>query len=218
MLDILAVGAHPDDIEIGAAGFLIKAKKSGHKTGALILTRGEAGAFADSATRISEAKKAAEVLELDFFDIMDFKDTGLEDTFENASKIALIIRNLMPKVLLAPWHEDFHPDHTAASKLVDRASFVAGRGSDDRGLWEPRQILNFSLNFKNLKMPDFVIDITPEFEAKKKALMAHESQFAPILAGAEFLSRFYGTMYGSVYGEGFINKNPLKISNPLSLL
>ena len=211
MIDILAIGAHPDDIEAGAAGLLIRAKKSGLKTGIIILTKGEAGAFAESSTRVAEAEKAAGIIAPDFFKIMDFKDSGLEDTAADAAVLAPVIRECSPKIIVAPWCEDVHPDHVAASQLVDRASFVAGRNTDGKGIWEPEQILYFSLNFKNLKAPDLVIDISQEIETKKQALMAHATQYGPILAGVELLGRYYGALYGSMYAEGFIKKNPLKL-------
>lgn len=213
MLDVLAIGAHPDDVEAGGAGFLIKAKKRGLKTGLIILTRGEAGGFAKVETRIEEAKKASSIMGVDYFKIMEYKDAGLEDTAENAKPLAQLIRELKPKVILAPWEEDYHPDHIAAHHLVNRAAFVAGRNIDGRGVWEPQQILYFSINFKNIKTPDIIIDITEEMEVKRQTLMAHASQFGPILQGIEMLGQYYGMLGGISFGEGFVKKNPVRLKD-----
>jgi N-acetylglucosamine malate deacetylase 1 len=218
MVDILAITAHPDDLEAGAAGFMIKAKSKGLKTGLIILTRGGAGKNGNAETRDKEAKKAVEILKIDEFIHLDFPDAGIQNNKETLDIIVPLIRKASPDIILTIHADDYHPDHCAVSKLVDKAVFVAGlRGSsDDDSTWHPKNTFYFCINSKYFnKKPDFILDISDVWETKKKAVLAHASQ--PILEMIENQSKFFGMIHDVKYGEGYFSKYPF-LMNDISCL
>ncbi|WP_324716875.1 PIG-L family deacetylase [Carboxydochorda subterranea] len=218
-VDVLAIGAHPDDIELGAGGLLILARRKGLSTGGIVLTRGDAGRFGTEEQRRKEAAEAARVLELSHFEQLDHPDAALAATRQAAVQLALRLRKLRPRLILAPHPEDRHFDHQAASRLADEAAFLADRATFDPetaplsrpALWW------FGLDPATLHRPHLVVDITPVWAQKEAALRAHASQ-APIVAGAELYARVYGAMIGVMFGEGFIPARPAAIQPDLSLL
>ena len=126
MVDILAVCAHPDDLEVCAAGMFAKAKIEGLKTGLVIFTRGEAGGYAEQREREAEAKKAAEILKLDYFEMLNFPDAGVYFCKEAVDALIPHLRKCSPKFVLTLLEDDYHPDHTAVSRITRAACFTAG--------------------------------------------------------------------------------------------
>jgi N-acetylglucosamine malate deacetylase 1 len=219
MLDILAIGVHPDDIEVGCGGFLIKAKKQGCKIGMLILTKGGASPDGSEEIREAEAKKAAEFLKADYFEMLDFKDGKVEySTQEASSAVADKLMELKPKLVLSIWNEDHHPDHRATTAIVKKAAYLCDTAEYKKiDYCGPEQILYYILGFKKMVSPDFLIDITEEFEMKKEAFAIHASQqkFLPLI---EMYSQTTGILNGTKYAEGFKTELPLKLSNIKGLL
>jgi bacillithiol biosynthesis deacetylase BshB1 len=220
-VDILAIGAHPDDAEIGCAGLLLKAKAQGLRTGILVLTQGEKGHFGDQETRAREAATAAEILQVDEFHMLDLPDARLEMDYESALRITEFLKRMRPKLVLTPHFDDHHPDHRAVPCLTERASYLATR----RGvlpqlepLFPQPKHLTFPLSFQRPCSPTFVLDITDVYGVKRKALKAHSSQFTPILFAVETAARYYGMMITAAYGEGFLHKGPLRLTEHLSII
>ncbi|HUV31247.1 MAG TPA: bacillithiol biosynthesis deacetylase BshB1 [Acidobacteriota bacterium] len=176
-LDVLAVAAHPDDAEITCGGLLIKMAGRGRLTGILDLTEGEMGTHGDENDRASEAAKASEVLGLAFRQNASIPDSAVEYNYENKLKIAQVIRDTRPELVLLPHWMQRHPDHLAASRLGYDACFLAGlqkvrlAGEPFR----PRKIIYVSY-FRNLDY-SFLVDISDEFERKIEVVAAYVSQF-----------------------------------------
>ena len=214
MIDYLVVTAHPDD-ETAVAGLLLQAKAKGLTTGLICLTKGEAGGFAESQTRTEELKKAAELLELDFFRHLDFPDAGIEFSGEAVEKLVPLMREAAARVVLTIHPDDYHPDHLAVSRLVDRVVFVAGlkKHSDDDKTWHPNQVLYYSLDPRsNKNRPDIIFDVTDVYGKKLEVLRAHASQeIEPFI---DELSRVYGRMGGFTHGEGLYIRQPLRLNDP----
>lgn len=219
MIDILAVCAHPDDLEVCASGMFAKAKKEGLKTGLVIFTRGESGGYADQNERESEAEKAAEILDLDYFVMLNFPDAGVY--FEKAAVDALIphLRACSPKYILTLHEEDYHPDHVAVSKITKAACFTAGlkKHSTDETDWHYEAILYFGQDHKrNKKRPDIYVDITDVIEIKKQSCAAHKSQ--NVLPYAMDLAREYGRTAGVAYAEGLFLGESITVNSITNIM
>lgn len=172
MVDILAVCAHPDDLEVCAAGMFAKAKKEGLKTGLVIFTRGEAGGYAEQREREAEAKKAAEILKLDYFEMLNFPDAGVYFCKEAVDALIPHLRKCSPKFVLTLLEDDYHPDHTAVSRITRAACFTAGlkKYSDDDTDWHYDALIYFGAdNRSNRRRPDIYVDISDVIEIKKNA-------------------------------------------------
>lgn len=220
-IDVLAIGAHPDDAEVGCAGFLLKAKARGLTTGIVVLTHGEMGTFGDQETRISEAHAAAEILKVNELRILGMPDARVEINEENCLCVARILKELHPRLVLTPHEDDPHPDHAAVPRIVERASYLATRPllhPEYEPLIPQPQHLTFSLSFKRLHQPCFILDITDVYGIKQKALQAHGSQFAPLLFAVEIAARNYGMAIFAAYGEGFSHHDPLQLTSDLAII
>lgn len=220
-VDILAIGAHPDDAEIGCAGLLIKAKQRGLRTGILVLTQGEMGTFGDREIRRAEAEEAARILQVDVFRILDLPDARLEFNYENTLLIVEVLRELHPRLVLSPYEDDHHPDHTATARLVERALYLSTRPAlfpqYEPIIPQPCHLM-FPLSFQRTVRPHFVLDITDVYGVKQQALQAHGSQYNPILFAVEIVARYYGMMIPAAYGEGFLTKSPLILTDALGII
>lgn len=220
-VDILAIGAHPDDAEIGCAGLLIKAKQRGLRTGILVLTQGEMGTFGDPQTRRAEAEAAAKILEVDAFQILDLPDARIEFNYENTLRIVEVLRRWRPRLVLSPHEDDHHPDHRAVAQLVERATYLATRPmlfpEYEPLIPQPRH-LTFPLSFQRPLRPHLVLDITDVYGIKQQALQAHGSQYGPILFAVEIAARYYGMMIPAAYGEGFLIRNPHPLTDALGII
>ena len=229
LVDILAIAAHRDDVEQTCGGTLLKAAQQGKRTAILDLTRGEMGTRGTADDRAREAAAAARILHATWRDALDIPDGRVENTYENRLKIARVIREAKPKVVILPYWQGRHPDHYTASTLGYEACFLAGLkkldvepaapGRSDEALapHRPFKIIYASLYFD--VRPTFVVDITDQFEARFASLMAYKSQYADQQEGSglfpqhaeirdriETMAKFYGLLAGVKYAEPFVQK------------
>ena len=176
-LDILSIVAHPDDTEITAGGLLIKMAKQGHAVGVLDLTQGEMGTLGDEHDRKAEAEAAAKIMGLSWRGNLKLPDSAVEYNQENKLKLAKVIRETKPELVILPHWEQRHPDHLAACKLGYDACFLAGlkKLPIDGKPYRPRKII-YACYYRN-KDFSFLVDISNEFEQKVKAVLAYQSQF-----------------------------------------
>ncbi|NRB63020.1 MAG: bacillithiol biosynthesis deacetylase BshB1 [Saprospiraceae bacterium] len=227
-VDILAIGVHPDDIELSCSGTLIRYIKAGKKVGLLDLTRGELGTRGTAEIRDQESRTAAKMMGALFRENLQMADGFFQNNPENVRKIIEVIRYCQPEIVLANAPKDRHPDHGRASKLTHDACFYAGlskietqwRDGQKQQKWRPRCLYHYIQDF-NLK-PDFVIDISNVIDQKMEVIKAYRSQFhipeaseyaqeeqTPI-SGADFMaflkakSSSYGREAGYDFGEGYI--------------
>ena len=220
-IDILAFSPHPDDAELGAAGFLLEMKKKGYTTGIIDLTKGEMSSTASAETRISESKKAAQILDLEVRENLNMGDSKLTDMHKPRLEVAHVIREYKPRVVLAPYWNDRHPDHGACSLMVKYAVLYARL----KKLGEPHivdHLYYYMLN--SLFNPTFIIDISQSFQKKIDVLTCYSSQFetdAPYLAEyvphATAKALYYGSLIHCKYGEPFLAEGFLRVSDPLTL-
>ena len=228
-LDILAIAAHRDDVEQTCGGTLLKMAALGHRTGILDLTRGEMGTRGTAEDRAREAAEAAKILRVSWREALDIPDGRVENTWENRLKVARVIRQTRPRVVILPYWEGRHPDHYTASKLGYEACFLAGLAklaissqpsavsSKTPAPHRPFKIIYATL-YHDVR-PTFVVDISEQFEARFESLMAYKSQFSDqeegehifpaeeeIRARVESMARFYGMMAGVTYAEPFLQK------------
>jgi bacillithiol biosynthesis deacetylase BshB1 len=232
-LDILAIAAHRDDVEQTCGGTLLKMAQHGRRTGILDLTQGEMGTRGTAEDRAREASDAAKILRVSWRHALDIPDGRVENTWENRLKVAHVIREQRPRVVILPYWKGRHPDHYTASTLGYEACFLAGlakldvarasssaeRNDADKTLppHRPFKIIYATLYYD--VRPTFVVDITELFEARFQALMAYKSQFSDqdagkdlfpaqgeIRARIEAMARFYGLLGGVTYAEPFLQK------------
>ena len=205
-LDILALAAHRDDVEQTCGGTLLKMAERGYRTGILDLTQGEMGTRGTAEDRAREASDAARILKVSWRGALDIPDGRVENTWENRLKVARVIRQQRPKVLILPYWQGRHPDHYTASVLGYEASFLAGLAKLDikhvppvvgespsfytSGVLAPEGVEShrpFKIIYASLYhdvRPTFVVDITDQLETRFGSLMAYESQFSDQQAGS----------------------------------
>lgn len=217
-VDILAIGAHPDDIELICGGTLIRAQMLGRRTGILDLSAGELGSRGTREIRAREAEKAARVMGVSVRENLGLPDGGIVNTPETRAKVALIIRRLRPSVIITHSLHGRHPDHPVVAQLARDACFVAGLSKVEPTSppHRPRKVLH-ALSFReDHEKPTFVVDITDAFEKKLEAVAAYASQFGDAVQAGEVypngepladLMRHHAAHYGSLirrrYGEPF---------------
>jgi N-acetylglucosamine malate deacetylase 1 len=233
-LDILAIAAHRDDVEQTCGGTLLKATQRGQRTGILDLTRGEMGTRGTAEDREREANDAAKILGVTWRRALDIPDGRVENTWENRLKVASVIRETRPRVVILPYWKGRHPDHYTASTLGYEACFLAGlaklgtrgqglgasTGKDEicaRSPHRPFKIIYATLYYDI--RPTFVVDISEQFEEKFASILAYKSQFSDQEAGKDLfpahqeirarvdsMARFYGMLGGVTHGEPFLQK------------
>ena len=227
--DLLSIGAHPDDVEVGSGGGLIDLSKRGHKCGIVILTRGELGTGGTAEIRANEVQKAAGILGADIIQTFDWGDTKLEDSYDKRLELAQIIRATRPKIILAPYphvghgRRQSHPDHVAAGMIaVNAASLASLKKADLPG--EPHLVERiFHFFLPPGVSPNLIVDITPHFEQWIKALSAHESQFLnpektkDYIESISAMSRSFGLQARCKYGQGFYAVEPILVRDIMSL-
>ena len=177
-VDLLAVGAHPDDVELGVGGLLRKAVESGKQVAILDLTRGELSTRGTPGQRMEEARAAASVLGVHYRENAGLPDGALANIAVQQRAVAAFIRALRPRVLLAPMAPDRHPDHIAAHALVRDANFLSGLAKwDAHGEPHRAPYVYYYHAYQDPASPSFVVDISGQFEKKLEALRAYASQF-----------------------------------------
>lgn len=219
MIEILAIAAHRDDVEQTCGGTLLKMAQLGHSTGILDLTRGEMGTRGTERERQQEAEAAARVLQVSWRQALDIPDARVENTWENRLKIARIIREQRPRVVILPYWKGRHPDHYTTSTLGYEACFLAGLAKLDLPgqPHRPYKIIYATLYYDI--RPSFVVDISEQFERRLESVYAYASQFTDQEAGkqdfpahaeirgrVEAMARFYGMLVGVKYAEPFLQK------------
>jgi len=218
-LDILALAAHRDDVEQTCGGTLLKMAERGYRTGILDLTQGEMGTRGSAEDRAREAADAARILKVSWRQALDIPDGRVENTYENKLKVARVIRQLRPRVLILPYWQARHPDHATAGVLGYEATFLSGLKKLDLGAPPHRPFKTTYASLYADVRPSFVVDISAQFEARFASLMAYKSQYRDQEAGsglfpkqAEIRERiaamagYYGLLAGVQYAEPFVQK------------
>ncbi len=223
-VDILAIGVHPDDVELSCSGTILKHIAQGKTVGLLDLTRGELGTRGSAEIRTIEANNSAKIMGASFRINLDMADGFFKNTKENQLKIIQIIRACQPEIILANALDDRHPDHGRAAKLVHDSCFLSGlvkvptfdENGDLQDRWRPKSVYHY---IQDAQLdPDFVIDISDFIETKMQCILSFKSQFfdanntselsSPI-SGQDFLEfikakgRTFGRPIGVTYAEGF---------------
>ena len=222
--DVLAVGAHPDDVELGCGATVARLAAAGRRVGVLDLTAGEMGTRGDVETRAREARAAAAALGVVWRECLGLPDGGLSRA-DDRQLAALVgaLRAAEPRAVLLPSEGDPHPDHAAAAELIRHASFLAGVGNYEPKRGAPRRpaLLLAYPGPRQLLAPALVVDVSAAYGAKRAALAAHASQFDPAagaathLASGHFLAaiegrdRACGNLAGAEFGEGFASPGTL---------
>jgi N-acetylglucosamine malate deacetylase 1 len=218
-LDILAIAAHRDDVEQTCGGTMLKAAQRGQRIGILDLTQGEMGTRGTAEDRAREAADAAKILGAGWRRALDIPDGRVENTWENRLKVAAVIRETRPRVVILPYWKGRHPDHYTCSVLGYEACFLAGLAKLDSSTapHRPYKIIYATLYYD--VRPTFVVDISAQFEQKLASIFAYTSQFSDQEAGkdlfpahneirarVESMARYYGALGGVTYGEPFLQK------------
>jgi bacillithiol biosynthesis deacetylase BshB1 len=231
-LDLLAIAAHPDDVELTCGGTLLKMAQRGYKTGILDLTAGEMGTRGTPETRAKEAAKAARLLGVKWRGTLGVPDSDVQPTRQHKLRLAAVIRELRPKTVILPYWEARHPDHYHASTLGYEGCFLAGLKQLplEGEPYRPFKIL-YSISYADVR-PTFVVDITPQYEQRHKAILAFGSQFRPgkserkskvhlaidrLEEEMNQLARHFGQRIGVKYGEPFLQKELMKVDDVVKL-
>ncbi|QMW04139.1 bacillithiol biosynthesis deacetylase BshB1 [Spirosoma foliorum] len=232
-VDVLAIAAHPDDIEMTCAGTILSLVAQGKKVAGVDLTRGELGTRGTPEIRAQEAAEGSRIMQLVARENMGFRDGFFRNDEEHQMALIPIIRKYRPKIILTNTPDDRHPDHGRAAELVNDACFYAGlrqiKTVDEDGqpqeAHRPIYVYNF-VQDRWLK-PDFIVDITPYWNEKLAAIKAYKSQFfdptstepqsyisgEPFLKFLESRTREHGHMIGAEFGEGFISRRMLGVQD-----
>lgn len=235
-LDILAIAAHPDDVELSCSGTLIKHQLQGKKIGILDLTKGELGSRGDGEIRQQEALNSADILRLDARVGLDLGDGFFELNEESLKEVITHIRRFKPEIVLCNAISDRHPDHGRAAELASRACFLSGLKKvitvfkdEVQDHWRPNSVYHY-IQDRSID-PDFIVDISDVYETKIKSISAFSSQFfdpessepeTPISSldfwnYIEARARSHGRLINVKYGEGFTVERPLGISDLTAL-
>ena len=231
-LDLLAIGPHPDDVELTSGGTLLKMAEEGYRTGILDLTQGETGTRGTPETRLREAARAAKILRVRIRRNLGLPDARLEPHEEYKKAIAGIIRELRPRTVILPYWDGRHPDHYTAAKLGYEACFIAGLKNYplEGDAFRPYKIL-YAAAYADVR-PTFAVDITKQFATRRHAILAYASQFRPPVKERRskvFLplneleekmnhqALHYGRMIGVRYAEGFVVKEVMSVDDVVDL-
>lgn len=231
-LDVLAFGAHPDDVELGCGGTIIKLGAEGYATGVVALTRGEMGTRGNAEIRAREFAAAAEAMGVSVHKALDMPDGRVELNMENKLKVIREIRAHRPRIVFAPYWVVRHPDHEAASHIVREASYLAGLKKLDTGqeAYRPFKVMYYQSRFEF--SPSFVVDISSAHDKKIEAIRSYASQFdsanraeygadETLISRPDFIKRIetrdrqYGTYVGAEFGEPFLVREALRVDDPV---
>jgi len=227
-LDVLAVAAHRDDVELTCGGTIARLVKLGRRVGILDLTQGEMGTRGSAALRADEAARAAQVLGVSVRENLGLPDAGIVNTPEARERLARVLRRLRPAVVIAPAPRGRHPDHRVAAVLVRDAAFVAGlaRVAPDLPAFRPRKVIHAVAYREDHVKPTFVVDVSDEFETKMAAIRCYTSQFDGVTQAGEVypngdpleqIVRHQAAHYGSLircrFGEPFYTYETMKVDD-----
>jgi LmbE family N-acetylglucosaminyl deacetylase len=215
---VVVIGAHPDDAELGAGGFLLAAKQAGYKTGIVVLTRGEGSASGTGEERLKEARRAAQILGVDRWQCLNLPDTALGIDRVAQEALETILVEWRPRLIVTHSRDDWHGDHRAASSLVDLAWALANRRKRHGDNLLPRpKILHFTVDLLRKEKPMVLVDIGPHIEKKREALEAFTTQ-KTVLEHVLAYNALWGKAAGVTYAEDFSSPEPILLNSGLSLL
>ena len=236
-LDILAIAAHPDDIELSCSGTLIAHKTLGYKTGILDLTEGEMSTRGTPEIRQKESAEASEIMGISMRENLGLSDAKFDLSYENQLRMIRVLRKYRPEIILANAPYDRHPDHVRAAQLMEEAVFKSGLikiETEDNGEsqlpWRPQKVYHY-IQSVSLE-PDFICDISAHMEQKMAAIRVFKSQFFDpksnepdtYISNPDFLkliearSREWGHRIGVSYGEGFVQRQSLGVKSLFDLV
>ena len=229
MLDILVIAPHPDDAELGMAGAIMKFIAEGRRVGVLDLTNGEPTPHGSLEIRARETAAATKVMGLQWRENLGLPNRSLEPSLEARAKLAGVIRREKPTWLFAPHWVDAHPDHVAATELIEAARFWAKLTKTDLPgeSHHPSRIFNYyCIHLKQAIQPAFVLDISEYWQRKRAAILAYKSQFVTgrpaepptLVDGFEIEAAYWGKTIGVRYGEPFANREPLGMRSMSALI
>ncbi len=229
-VDVLAIAAHRDDVEQTCGGTLLVQQALGWRTGIVDLTRGEGGTRGTAEERAAEAETAANLLRVSHREALDLPDSNVQNTLENRMKLAHVLRRLRPRVVILPYWQGRHPDHYTSATLGYEACFLAGlsRLEAEGKPHRPYKILYASL-YADVR-PTFVVDISEHMETRLASLLAYRSQYGDREQGSGLFvpeaeirertfasARHYGMLAGVRYGEPFVQKETMAVTDLMHL-
>jgi bacillithiol biosynthesis deacetylase BshB1 len=229
-VDVVAIAAHPDDVEQTCGGTLLKLAGMGYRTGVLDLTSGDMGSRGTPELRLQEAEAAGKTLRLSWRGNLHLPDARLENTLAARMTLATEVRRLRPRLVILPYWQARHPDHYRACEIGYEGCFLAGLRKLDQYTepHRPRNVIYSSL-YAPVE-PSFVVDISAEFERRMESLFCYASQYgetevasdifppqAEVRERLETVARFYGQKIGVRYGEPFVVKETMRVDDPVSL-
>jgi bacillithiol biosynthesis deacetylase BshB1 len=230
-IDILAFGAHPDDVELAASGTLIRAARGGARTAVITLTRGEMGTRGTPETRAAEFDAASAIMGLAHREMLSLPDGRLAADERSKEAVIREIREHRPRIVLLPWEEDRHPDHVATSRIVQEAAFQSGLRKIDTGQepHRPAELVYYMSSWEFA--PSFIVDVSDFIEEKRRAIQAYGTQVYNALPGVSapstlvssehFLELLFsrmahdGHLIGRKYGEPFRIRGLLEVKDLL---
>jgi bacillithiol biosynthesis deacetylase BshB1 len=236
-LDILAISAHPDDIELSCSGTLIAHKSLGYTTGILDLTEGEMSTRGTPEIRQKESVEASQIMGISIRENLGLSDAKFDLSFENQARVIKVLRKYRPEIILANAPYDRHPDHVRASQLIEEAVFKSGLvkietedNGENQSPWRPKKVYHFIQSVSS--EPDFICDISAHMEEKMAAIRVFKSQFFDpkskepdtYISNPDFLkliearSREWGHRVGVSFGEGFVQRQSLGVKNLFDLV
>ncbi len=228
-LDMLVIAPHPDDAELGMGGAIVKMLGLGWKVGILDLTNGEPTPFGDPETRAAETRQASIAMGLTWRENLGLKNRSLEHTLEARAALAGVFRRTRPKWLFAPYWDDAHPDHIAATQLIEAARFWAKLTKTDLPYdpFHPSRVFHYyCVHLKHVAQPAFVLDITDQWPAKAAAISCFQSQFftgkedvvPSMLERIRDEAAYWGKMIGTRFGEPFNCREPIALTDLTRLI
>jgi len=228
-VDVMAFGAHPDDIELGCGGTLIKLADAGHTVVLVDMVRGELGTRGTPETREAERARAAQMIGAVARENLALEDGNIHTSAESKHRVATVVRKHRPNLVLIPYYKDRHPDHYHTSEVVYEGTFLAGLTRYETGQPSYRPVkVAYYMGWYEFE-PTFIVDITDQFERKMEAIYAYSTQFKPDdtsydqtrLTSPEYhwmlrnRMGYYGSLIGVQYGEGFLIRGQLQVESPL---
>jgi bacillithiol biosynthesis deacetylase BshB1 len=229
-MDILAIAAHPDDVEQTCGGTLLRMADAGYRTGIIDLTAGDMGTRGSPDIRVAESAEAGRILKVSHRENLHFPDARLENSLAGRMTLAQRLRELRPRTVILPYWEGRHPDHYRTAEIGYEACFLAGLRKIDQYTepHRPYKIIYSSL-YANVN-PSFVVDISAQFDRRMESLLAYRSQYGEVTEGSTLFpdeaeirdrlsatARFYGNLIGVKYGEPFVVKETMRVDDVIAL-
>jgi len=230
-LDLLAIAAHPDDVEQTCGGTMLRMAEMGYRTGVLDMTAGDMGTRGTPAARVEESLAAGRHLRLAWRGNLRFPDARLDNSLPARMTMVGEMRRLRPRVVILPYWEGRHPDHYKTAELAYEACFLSGLAKIDEGESKPHRPFKvlYASQYANVT-PAFVVDISAQFERRMQALLAYESQYGEQDDGSGLfpkreeirerlaaVARFYGNLIGVRYGEPFVVKEMMRVDDVVAM-